>query len=345
MPYFVGLDASKKTTHICVVDRSGAVVQTGVVETSPKAIAGFLRGQGRRYVRVGAEAWAISSWLYEGLARAGLPIVLIDARHAHGLLKSQRNKTDKNDARGIADLMRIGAYRPVHVKSAASQEIRTLLTARAMLTLKAHDIANFIHGALLGAGLKLAKLQRRTYEARVEALIANNAFLKSLVEPLLRARAAILLERDGIEARLLAAARADPVCKRLMTAPGVGELTALIYRSSIDEPGRFPRSRAVGPHLGLTPRTYQSGDAEWRGRITRCGDGLLRRALVTAAMTSLKKNTRESWLKVWARGVAERQGGMKAGIAVARRLAVVLHSMWVTQTDFRWERSTQAERG
>jgi transposase len=341
MPYFVGLDASKETTHICVMDRDGAVVETGVVETAAKTIAGFLRGQRRRYVRVGAEAWAISSWLHEGLAKAGLPIVLIDARHAHGLLKSQRNKTDKNDARGIADMMRVGVYRPVHVKSAASQETRMLLAARAMLTLKAHDVANFIHGVLLGAGLKLARLQRRTYEARVRALIAGSPFMKSLIEPLLAARAAILRERDGIEARLLTTARADPVCQRLMTAPGVGELTALIYRSSIDEPARFPRSRALGPHLGLTSRTYQSGDVEWRGRITKCGDGILRRALVTAAMTSLKKNTRESWLKAWARGVAERRGGMKAAIAVARRLAVVLHRMWVTQTDFRWEAPVQ----
>lgn len=337
MPYFVGLDASKKTTHVCVVDRAGAVIDTGVVETSPKAIAGFLRGKRRRYVRVGAEAWAISSWLYEGLAKAGLPIVLIDARHAHGLLKNQRNKTDKNDARGIAEMMRAGTYKAVHVKSAASQDIRMLLTARTMLTSKAHDIANFIHGVLLGAGLKLARLQRRTYEVRVRALIAENPSVRSLVETLLAARAAILRERDGIEEKLIAIARADPVCLRLMTAPGIGELTALLYRCSIDEPRRFPRSRAVGPHLGLTPRMYQSGEVEWRGRISRSGDGALRRALVTAAMTSLKKNTRDSWLKTWARDIAERRGGMKAGIAVARRLAVILHRMWVTETDFRWE--------
>jgi transposase len=246
MHYFVGLDVSKKTTHICAKDWDGSVVETGAVKTEPKAIAAFLRGQRPYYVPVGAEAWATTSWLLEGLANARFPIVLIESRHAHGVLKSQPDKTDRNDARGIAELMRIGVYRAVHVKRAASQEIRMMLAARAMLTLKAQDVANFIRSVLLGAGFKLVRFQRRTCEARVRTF-----------------------------------------------------------------------SRAWS-HLGLTPCTYQSGDVEWRGRITRSGDGALRRALVTAAMTSLKKNTSESWLKVWARGVAERRGAMKAGMRSPR---------------------------
>jgi transposase len=337
MPCFVGLDASKKTTHICVMERDGAVVREGVVETTPQAIIGFLRGEGRRSVRVGLETWGMAQWLYEGLAKARLPVICIGAREAHGILKAQRNKTDRNDARGIAEIMRIGAYRKIHIKSASSQETRALLTARAMLVIKAGDVANTIRGLLLGLGLKLPRFQRRTFDLRVRALISKHAFAGQVIEPLLAARAAILKEKDVIEALLLATAQRDPVCRRLMTAPGVGALTALTYRTAIDEPARFARSRTVGAHLGLTSRTWQSGDISRQGRISKCGDAAARRALFLAAQSLCRTIAKPSWLKAWGRQLVERRGYKRAMIAVARRLAVILHQMWMSETDFRWE--------
>jgi transposase len=337
MPYFVGLDASKNTTHICVVDEHGQVADAGVVITTPKAIVGFLRGARRRYMLVGVEAMSLSAWLVEGMRKAGLLVIPIDPKHAHGVLKNQRNKTDRNDARGIAELMRVGAYRAVHLKSVESREVRALLVARQTLGEKAIDIENLIRGTLLGVGLKLGVMQRKSFDSQVRALALGHRFLLSLVEPLLEARRALIGQRDHLEDLLVATAKADPVCTRLMTAPGVGPITALTYRSAVDDPHRFVRSRAVGVHFGMTPKTLQSGDSDRRGTITCWGDGMVRRALVIAAWASFRRSRRKSWLAEWAAGVAKRRGGMRAVVAVARRLAVILHRMWVTETDFRWE--------
>ncbi|MDR3510251.1 MAG: IS110 family transposase [Caulobacteraceae bacterium] len=337
MPYFVGLDASKTSTHVCVVDQDGAVVSEGAVESTPKAIAGFLRGEGRRYARIGMESWSLAPWLYEGLAKAKLPIICIEARAAHGIMKAQRNKTDRNDARGIAQIMRLGAYRTVHIKTASSQQIRALLTARETLAAKARDVTNSIQGLLLIFGLKLAKQRLPSHDQRVRALIGGRAFIASVIEPLLTVRTSILQAKKDIDARLLAIAEDDPVCRRLMTAPGVGALTALIYRASVDEPGRFAKSRSLGAHFGLTPRMRQSGETARPGRITRWGDGSVRRALFLAARSLCQAHARRSWLTQWADAVIARRGYMRGMVAVARRLAVVLHRMWVTQTDFRWE--------
>jgi transposase len=271
MPYFVGLDVSKQTTNICIMDRDGRVVREGVVETSPKAIVGFLRGERRRYVRVGLEAGGMASWLYQGLTKNGLPVVVIEARHAHAVLKGQRNKTDRNDAKGIANLMRTGSYRKVHVKSQASQEIQVNLTARRLLVEKARDITGAIRGILLTAGLKLDAGRDRTFERRVEALLAKHPFVEDAVRSLITARAALLREMEVIEAALIATASDDPVCRRLMTAPGVGTITALTFRSAIDEPLRFPRSRAVGAHFGMTSKIWQTGETSIHGHITRWG--------------------------------------------------------------------------
>jgi transposase len=337
MAYFVGLDASKKTTYICVLDRDGRVDREGMVETSPRAIIDFLRGERRRYVRVGMEAWTMARWLYEGLAKAGLPIVIIETRNAHGILKTQRNKTDRNDARGIANLMRMGTYRKVHVKSQASQEILAMLTTRRLLSEKARDIDNAIRGFLLGAGLKLAAKGRCTFDQRVEVLAGRHPFAAAMIRSLLAARTALISEKIVIEGKLLSIARNDAVCRRLMTAPGIGELTALCFKSAIDEPHRFPKSRAVGAHFGMTPKTIQSGETLFRGRITGWGDGAVRQGLVVAAWTLFRKNTRRSWLSDWAVQIAQRRGAGKAIVAAARRLAIVLHRMWVSETDFQWK--------
>lgn len=338
MACYAGLDASKSTTKICVLDAMGTVLKEGVVESDPKAIVGFLRGAGWRYRRVGMESWSLAPWLYAGLARAGLPIICIEARHSSALLKAKRsNKTDKNDARGIAEIMRAGVYKSVHIKSVESQHIRSLLTVRKFLRTRATDTEIAIGSTLLVYGYKLRLAGRATLEQRVRKLVGANAFLASLIEPLLAVRKRTLEEVGAFERRLKTIAADDPVCRRLMTAPGVGPLVALAYRSAIDEPRRF-RSRDVAAHLGLTPKVNQSGMRDATGHISKRGDAAARTALFLAAREQLKKTGRSSWLKEWANAVAARRGAMKALVAVARRLAVILHRMWVTETDFRWSR-------
>lgn len=336
MSCYAGLDSSKHTTKICVLDETGTVLKEGVVASDPKAIIGFLRGDGWRYRRIGMESWSLASWLYVGLARAGLPIICIEARHSSALLKAKRsNKTDRNDARGIAEIMRAGLYKTVHIKSAESQRIRSVLAVRKFLRTRASDTENAIGAALLVYGKKLRFAGHATFEKRARELVGADPYLKRLVEPLLTVRKALLLEIDAFEHHLSAVASEDPVCRRLMTAPGVGPIVALSYRSAIDEPLRF-RSRDVAAHFGLTPRVNQSGSRDTKGCISKKGDSAGRTALVLAARQQFRKTGRPSALKEWAAQVAARRGAMKALIAVARRLAVILHSMWVRETDFRW---------
>jgi transposase len=287
------------------------------------------------------EAWSLAPWLYAGLARAGLPIICIEARHAHAVLDATRaNKTDKNDAKGIAEVMRAGIYKTVHIKTPASQQARALITVRKLLRSKARDVENGIRAALLVFGLKLNSGARSTYERRVRRLMGRDSFLKGLIEPLLSVRKRVLDEMDAFEDRLKVMAAEDPVCRRLMTAPAVGAVTALTFRAAVDEPGRFVRSRDVAAHFGLTPKANQSGEMDRHGRISKRGDSSVRVALFMAAKYQLRRAAKPSSLKTWGEAVAARRGRMKALVAIARRLAVTLHRMWVTETDFRWTTET-----
>ena len=335
MPHYVGLDASKATTSICIKNEDGDIVREGVAETEPKAIIRFLRGEGRRYKRIGIEAVSFAPWLYEGLAKAGLPVIFIDALHAHRILKGRLNKTDRNDARGIAEMMRLGLYKAVHIKTRESQQAKLLLTARKLLCLKRDDIDNLVRGALLQFGLKIAPGKTYSFADRAGQLAPAAGLGREVIDALLSARRAIDSQVKRLEELVEASVEADPVCERLMTAPGVGPLVALTYRSAIDVPQRFARSRDVGVHLGMTPAAHQSGAVDRKGRISHCGDQATRSALFLAARCVLRKNTRDSALKRWGLRVADERGYMRALIAVGRRLAVILHRMWLTESDFR----------
>ncbi|HEX3918835.1 MAG TPA: IS110 family transposase [Caulobacteraceae bacterium] len=337
MPHYVGLDAGKQSTSICIVDEKGAIVKEGSVPTEPRTIIGFLRGDGRRYARVGIEAMSMAAWLFEGLAKSGLPVICIEAQHAHNVLKSRLNKTDRNDARGIAEIMRAGLYKAVHIKTLSSQRSRLLLTVRRHLARKQRDIENLVRGALLQFGLKHQAGRPTTFHKRAEQLAAKSSETRELVAALLRVRAVVVAEVKSMDRTIAELAAADPVCVRLQTAPGVGPLTALTYRVAIDVPERFARSRDVGVHLGLTPRTYKSGAVDKKGRISKCGDKSARTALFLAAKIALGKRTRTSSLKTFGMKVAAARGYLRGVVATARRLAVVLHKMWVTGTDFRRE--------
>lgn len=334
MSHFVGLDVGKAFTSVCVLDAKGAIVEEAEVETTPKDLVGFLRGQGRRYRRVGLEAGDMTPWLYTGLVKAGLPAIPIHPFHAHRLLSARRNKTDRNDARGIAELMRVGTYKAIHVKSDEARRLRALLVARQALVEKRRDIEMVIRGILRGCGLKLPAHAPKSFDQKALAFASGDGTLWDILQPLFVARDALSEQARLLETRVQEAARADAVCRRLMTAPGVGEVTALTFRAVIDEPGRFPTSRSVGVHLGLTPRTRQSATMETRGNISRWGDSTARKLLFMAAMTVFKMRDADTALHRWARSLAARMKPKKAIVAVARKLAVILHRMWVDGTTF-----------
>ncbi len=337
MPCYVGLDASKRLTSVCVLRSNGETVREGDIPTSPKAIVGFLRGDRLRFARVGIEAGSVGSWLGPALIRAGLPVTQIETRRAHSILKERANKTDRSDARGIADLMRTATFTPVHMKSSESQHVRALVTARKLVKAKVLDLQNGIRGLLHGFGLPFDAGRARSFEARARDAARRLAIAQDVVLPLLTALAQLRSILTSYDKTIRVVATASPVCSLLMTAPGVGPITALLFYSSIDDPSRFRRSRNVGPHFGLVPRTQQSGESERRGRISKRGDAEARASLYCAGLTALRTSTRPSWLKTWGLEVAARRGRKRAAVAVARRLAVVLHKMWITGTPFRWE--------
>jgi len=258
------------------------------------------------------------------------------------VLKAQINKTDRNDARGMAQMMRAGLYRPVHVKTLRSQKLRMLLTHRKLLQSKAIAIDNDLRGTLRNFGLKVGVVGTVKFEARIKELVENLPDLADLVEPLLVVRR-VLREQFVIQhRRLLAIVRDDEVCRRLMTVPGVGPVVALTYRATVDMPARFRKSKAVGAVFGLTCSKYQSGEIDRSGRISRCGDEMMRVMLYEAAQVMLLRTAKWSWLKAWAMQIARRRGMKKAIVALARRLAVIMHRLWVDGTEFHWTREQVA---
>ena len=258
------------------------------------------------------------------------------------LTAQQINKTDRNDARGIAQMMRVGLFKPVHVKTLVAQEQRMLLTSRKLLQRKLLDLECELRGTLRNFGLKVGVVSGSRYEARIRELVVDFPGLAAIAEPLLNVRRVMRRQFAVLHKMLLDTVRRDPVCRRLMTAPGVGAVVALTYRATIDQPQRFVHSRAVGAHVGLTPKRYQSGEVDYDGRVSKCGDALLRTMLYEAAQVLLTHGSKWSWLKAWGMRVAQRRGMRRAIVAVARRLAVVLHRMWVNGSEFRWSKDSVA---
>ena len=338
MDYFAGLDVSVKETSVCVVDDAGKIVREARVASEPEALLQVLTSTIYRFKRVGLEAGPLSQWLYSVLAEAGLPVICVETRHMRAVLKAQINKTDRNDGRGIAQMMRVGLYRPVHVKTLGSQKLRVLLTHRKLLQSKAIAIENDLRATLRNFGLKVGVIGTVKFETRIRELVANLPDLAALVEPLLIVRQVVREQLGILHRRVLAIVRDDDVCRRLMTIPGVGPVVALTYRVTVDVPARFRNSKAVGAVFGLTPAKYQSGENERTGAISRCGDEMMRMMLYEAAQSMLVRSTKWSWLKAWAMKIARHRGMKKAIVALARRLAVIMHRMWVDGTEFRWSR-------
>jgi transposase len=342
MDYFAGLDVSVKETSICIVDDAGKIVQEARVASEPEPLLQVLTNANYRFKRVGLEAGPLSQWLYSVLAEAGLPVICVETRHMQAVLKARINKTDRNDARGIAQMMRVGLYRPVHVKTLCCQKLRVLLTHRKLLQSKAIVIENDLRATLRNFGLKVGMIGTMKFEARIKELVESLPDLAVLVEALLIVRRVIREQLGILHRRVLAIVRDDEVCRRLMTIPGVGPVVALTYRVTVDVPARFRNSKAVGAVFGLTPSKYQSGQNDRTGGISRCGDEMMRVMLYEAAQSMLVRSTKWSWLKAWAMKIARRRGMKKAIVALARRLAVIMHRMWIDGTDFRWTRELAA---
>jgi transposase len=342
MEHFAGIDVSLERSSVCVVDATGRIVRETKVASEPEALVRLFGQLGLPLTRIGLEAGPLSQWLHAGLTKAGFEAVLLETRHVKAALSAMIVKTDRKDARGIAQLLRMGWYRPVHRKSPPAQEVRALLVGRKLLQGKLGDVELGIRGILRGFGLKLGEVSKGRFAARVRELVTGQMMLERVVEPMLRAREALRAEFHVLHRAVLAIVREDAVCRRLMTVPGVGALVAINFASAVDDPARFRRSRSLGAHFGLTPKRYQSGETDVTGGISKAGDAMVRAALYEAANVMLTRVSKFSSLKRWALEVAKRRGMRRAKVALARKLACVLHRMWVDDSDFRFGKEVVA---
>jgi transposase len=342
MEHYAGIDVSLEQSSVCVVDGTGRIVREAKVPSEPEALVRFFDQLGLVVARIGLEAGPLSQWLHAGLRRAGFAVVLLETRHVKAALSAMMVKTDRKDARGIAQLLRMGWFRPVHCKSLPTQEVRALLVGRKLLQSKLLDVELSIRGILRGFGLKVGQVSKGQFVTRIRELITGQAMLERVVGPMLRAREALRTEYHKLHRSMLAIVRDDATCRRLMTVPGVGALVAVTFTAAVDDPGRFSRSRAVGAHFGLTPKKYQSGETDVTGGISKVGDAMVRSALYEAANVMLTRASRFSSLKRWAMEVATRRGMKRAKVALARKLATVLHRMWVDGTSFRFGKQVAA---
>ena len=337
MNVYAGLDVSLSDTSVCIVNAEGKVVVERKVASEPGPLALMLQEYGADLRLVGIEASALGGWLQVELSGRGFEAVLIEACHTHVALSTMRNKTDRNDARGIAQLMRLGWFKVVHVKSMEAQRLRMLLGCRKLVVRKLVDVENEIRGTLHAFGLKVGKISRGRFAARVTALSEQaDALIAELVLRLLAIRGTLLVEYRRMHLLVVKATLVDPVCRRLMTVPGVGPITALAFRTGVDDPHRFKRSRTVAAHFGITPRRFQSGEVDYSGRISKCGDRDVRQALFDAAGSLLRRCRKTCALRTWGLRIMKRSGIKKATVAVARKLAVIMHRVWLDGSEFRW---------
>jgi transposase len=335
MDYYTGIDVSLECSSVCVVDANGKIVREDKVASEPEALIAWFGSLGYGLTRIGLEAGPLSQWLYGGMTKAGLAVELLETRHVRDAFKAMPVKTDRKDARGIAQLMRLGWFRPVHCKSVGAQETRAMLTARKLVQSKLRDIENSLRGILRGFGLKVGKTTERRFAGRIRELVAGHPNLETIAQALLAVHAVLLREFNAFEKRVLSMARADAKASLLMSTPAVGPIVALTYASAVDDPGRFKSSKQAGAHFGLTPKKYQSGETDYTGRISKIGDAAVREALYLAAHVMLTKPLKGcSELKGWAMRIARRAGHNKAKVALARKLAVIMHRMLADGTRF-----------
>ena len=337
MTYYAGIDVSLRSVNTCVVDDDGELVAETKLPSDVQEIVAYLDELEHSVDIVGLEAGTLAQYLTYGLQSAGFEVVCMEARQVKAALSAMRNKTDKHDARGIAQLLRSGWYSQVHVKSMESHHIRMLLSSRKAVLDKCIDLENEIRGLFKIFGIKLPpKLGHGSFDKTVRAIIEADEKLSHALLPLLDARLVLYQTFRVLDNRTRHLAWDDDVCELLMTAPGVGYVTALTFKAGVDDPSRFKQSRTVAAHFGLTPRRSQSGEIDIEGRISKSGDAQVRSALYVAANSILTRSSRWSSLKAWGMKLKKNRGHKKAVVAVARKLAVILHRLWVEETQFQW---------
>ena len=322
-----------KETHICVMDREGKVALEAKAATSAAVIA-FELAKAPAAQRI-VEAGRMATTLHHGLAALGLPVVCIESRHAYQALKSlATHKTDRNDARGLAHLARTGFYKPVHVKSLPAYAVRVLIIARKKLVGQRVTLENQIRGLALVFGVRLPRGLSPAFAEQVASASSKVPALSSALRGLLVARNALLGAIAAINRDVKRLAHSFEACQRLMTIPGVGHLTVLAFVAAIDEPDRFRSSRDVGPYLGLVPWRWKSGEIDYTGSISKVGDRRVRTLLYGAANVMLTRYRGDLALKDWALRIGKRSTMRKARVALARRLAIIMHAMLRDGTDF-----------
>ena len=335
MEHYAGIDVSLECSSVCVVDGTGKILREARVASEREALIAWFGSLGFELERIGLEAGPLSQWLFAAMKSAGLAVELLETRHVRKAFEAMPVKSDRNDARGIAQLMRLGWFRPVHCKSMGAQETRAILTARKLVQSKLRDVENSLRGILRGFGLKVGKTTQRTFAGRIEELASGHPHLETIAKALLAVHAVLLNEFAAFEKQTRKLARSDTRTRLLMSTPAVGPIVALTYVSAIDDPARFKSSKQAGAHFGLTPKKHQSGETDYTGRISKIGDSSVRTALYEAAHIMLTKPLKGcSALKSWAMRIAKRAGMSKAKVALARRLAVIMHRMLADATPF-----------
>jgi transposase len=336
MTSFVGLDVSLAETSVCVLGGDGRIRFEGKVKTRPDDLIRSIRKHAEDAERVGMETGQTAGVFFRALKAAEVPILCLETRHAHRALSARTNKTDRNDARGLAELMRVGWYREAWIRGASANAIRSLLLGRRLLLQTKRTLENTLRGGVKRFGLITDKTAGRTFTHRAASVVDRDPAYAAFAVPILAVVRSVLVQIREYDRQLRALARRDETVTRLMTVPGIGYLTALSFYSTIEDPVRFKHSEDVGPYLGLTPRVHQSGEIDRTGRITKTGDAMTRSYLFEAANVLLTRIQRPTPLRLWGLRLKDRAGLKKAQVAVARKLAVMMHAIWTDGTEFEW---------
>lgn len=344
MESVAGLDVGVKRSALCVVARDSRSVRTVSrhrTDTTPSAIGNWLKSQGVGHV--GLEAGGQSSWLARELEARGLTVTVMETRRQQAFGSYSKVKTDERDARLIGEALATGLYTKVHVRSAWSQEVRALLGARLQLKRQAHQARQFVRGHLRAVGVELSKASGGKWVVEAQSAIsAQDGIRGRALAATLAAYQALCQQVAVLDKEVRRVVRYDAACRRMMTVPGAGVLTSLALRASLDNAERFARSSEVGVYLGLTPGRYQSGALDRRGGITKQGDALVRAYLYEAAVSLLERQKRDCPLRRWGLEHQERLGKRRTRVAVARKLAVLMHKLWRSGENFDWNRGANA---
>ncbi len=346
MEHYAGLDVSLKEISICVVDREGKTLARGACPSDPEGVAGWFRNRSLKPRRIVHESGMLSIWLQRGMTRLGLPATCIDARKAHKSLSARLNKSDAADAEGLAQLARTGWFTAVHIRSEEADRLRCLVGARERLIRLRKDLEGHIRGVLKTFGIRMIGIgqgrQRQAFRDQLAAAGETGPVLRAIADAFIAAHAKLCQVADDLDKAVKKTAKVHPVACRLMTIPGVGPVNALSFIALVDDPGRFSRTSDVGAFLGLTPKRHQSGEVDWSGRASKCGDGVMRGLLFEAASCVIHQVKRFSLLKSWAVRLAGRRGFRKAAVATARKITVLMLTLWKNGTDYQWTKEATA---